>query len=230
MQTVPDDVRADPSKSGVSTARAAPQAGHVWHWHVDPPVVPADLVLRLQKYRDPARAPHAIREAASVAAAEASRLTSPQALIWRGPVTAVDAGGAVTLADAHHFRSRLLARLLATSTEAYVVVLTLGEALELTVDALFTEQAALEALLLDTAGWAAIVLLGRRLRRRLLEEERPAGVTHRVAPGYGDWVVDDQRDLLAVFDGVPLPVRVTDSAWMLPRKSISGGLGIVRER
>ena len=230
MQGLPGGVPAGPSEPGVSTATAAPRAGDVWRWLLDPPAVPADLVLRLQKYRDPARAPLAIRDAADAAAAEANRLTSPRAMIWRGPVTAVDAGGAVTLAGAHQFRSQLLARLLVASTEAYVVVLTLGDALEQLVDNLFDQRSALEALLLDTAGWAAIVLLARRLRRRLLEEERPARVTHRVAPGYGDWAVDDQRALLSVFGDVPLPVRVTDSAWMLPRKSISGVFGVVAER
>ena len=207
------------------------EAAGVRHLQLEAPAVPADLVLRLQKYRDPARAPSALRESAEVAAAEASRLTSPRVAVWRGPVIAVDPGGAVTLAHAHHFHSRLLARLLASSTEAYVAVLTLGEALEERVDELFKDQSALEGLFLETAGWAAIVLLARRLRRQLMDEERAGGgsVTHRVAPGYGDWPVDDQSALLGVFGDAPLPVTVTESAWMLPRKSISAVFGVVRE-
>jgi hypothetical protein len=194
-----------------------------------PPIVPPDLVLRLQKFRDPARAPHEIRAAAAVAAREATRLTAPSAVLWRGPVTAVDPDGAVTLAGGDRFRSRLLARLLAPATDAYVVVLTLGDTLERQVDGLFAEQSALEALLLDTAAWAAIVLLARDLRRRLLDAERPAGrsVTHRVAPGYGDWPVDDQGALLRVFGDVALPVTLTESSLLLPRKSISAVFGIV---
>jgi hypothetical protein len=193
------------------------------------PVVPPDLVLRLQKYRDPVRAPRAVRHAAETAAAEAAGLIAPTAVIWRGPVTAVGLDGAVTLDDVHHLRSRLLARVLTSSREAYVTVITLGAALERRVDELFAEQSALEALMLETAGWAAIMVLARRLRRRLRTLERRAGrsVTHRVAPGYGDWPVDEQRTLLRVFGDVPLPVHVTESAWMLPRKSISGIFGVV---
>ena len=216
----------------MSTATASPRGAEIRRWQPEPPDVAADLVLRLQHYRDPARAPRAIREAAAVAAAEGARLTSPEAVIWRGPVTGLEADGRVTLGGTQHFRSALLARLLAHSTEAYVVVLTLGPALECRVDELFSTRCEFEGLLLETAGWAAILMLARRLRRRLRDDERPAGgsVTHRVAPGYGDWPVDDQRTLLAVFGDVALPVTVNDAAWMLPRKSISGVFGVMAAR
>ncbi len=192
-------------------------------------MVSADLVLRLQKYRDPAGVPGAIREAAELMAAEAGRLITPEVLVWRGPVTAVDPAGVVTLDRAHRFCSRALARLLAPAAEAYVVVLTLGEALEQRVDVLFREQQLLEGLLLDTAGWAAIERLMRGIRGRLREIERPRGrsVTHRLAPGYLDWSVAEQAALLSVFGEVPLPVRVTEAAWMLPRKSVSAVFGVV---
>ncbi len=213
------------------TSAVLSQPAAVWHWTLEPPVVPADLILRLQKYRDPAGAPHAIREAAAAAAADASGLTAPRAVIWRGKV-AVDRGIAVTLGDGHRFRSRLLARLLAASPEAYVLVLTLGEALEQRVDDLFRRRCALEGLLLETAGWAAIQLLARRVRHRLRDDMSAPGttVTHRLAPGYGDWPVDDQPALLRVFGDVPLPVCVNESAWMLPRQSISGVFGVVATR
>lgn len=189
----------------------------------------AEVILRLQKYRDPSRVPAAIREAADVVAAEASRLTAPEALVWRGPVTAVDPAGTVTLDQTHRFSSRALARLLASAADAYVVVLTLGEALEERVDVLFQERLLVEGLLLDTAGWAAIEALMHQIRGRLRALERPAGraVTHRLAPGYLDWPVAEQAALLGVFGEAPLPVRVTEAAWMLPRKSVSALFGVV---
>ncbi|OGK82969.1 MAG: hypothetical protein A2X52_19760 [Candidatus Rokubacteria bacterium GWC2_70_16] len=204
--------------------------GAVWRFPLEPPAVPADLILKLQKCRDLTRVPPAIREAAEAAAAEASRLAAPEAVCWRGPVTAVDGTGEVVLDGTHRFHSQALARLLAPAAEAVVVVLTLGEALERRVAALFAEHLPLESVLLDTAGWAAIELLVRGVRRRLLEQERPAGrsVTHRLAPGYRDWPVEEQAALLGVFGGAPLPVRVTESAWLVPVKSISALFGVVR--
>jgi len=51
---------------------------------------------------------------------------------------------------------------------------------------------------MDTAAWAAIVVLAA-LRGRLLAAERPAGrlVTPPDGPGYGNWPVADQPALSA---------------------------------
>ena len=198
-----------------------------WSWTLDPPVVPVDLILRLQKYRDPGRAPRAIRATATTAAVVARRLVTPRAVLWRGPV-AIDRGRSVRLGEDAVFHTRLLARMLARCAEAYVLVLTLGEGLEQEADALFRARLGLEGLLLDTAGWAALELLVRQVRRRLREAAREPGmtVTHRLAPGYGDWPVDDQPRLLELFGDVPLPVCVNDAACLCPRKSISAVFGI----
>jgi hypothetical protein len=215
----------------VITNAAPSQPAAVWRWTLEPPEIPADLILRLQKYRNPACAPPMIRAAAVAAAADARHLTAPRAVVWRGAV-ALGQDRAVTLGERHTFHTRLLARLLADSTEAYVVVLTLGEALEQHVDALFRDRFGLEGLLLETAGWAAIEILIRGLRHRLRDEMSAPGttVTHRLAPGYGDWPVDDQATLPRVFGDVPLPVCVNESACLFPRKSISAVFGVVRAR
>ncbi|HET7341398.1 MAG TPA: hypothetical protein VFL90_08050, partial [Methylomirabilota bacterium] len=97
----------------IPTAPASPSpSATVWRWTLESPPIPADLVLRLQKYRDPAAAPRLIRAAALAAAAEARGLTSPCAVVWRGPV-ALGRDHAVTLGERHTFHTRLLSRLLA---------------------------------------------------------------------------------------------------------------------
>ena len=214
----------------MSADRGLPLPGTVRRWAPVAPDVPADLILRLQKYRDLARVPRAIRQIADAVASEASRLLAPEAVLWRGPVTEVDPAGAVTIASAHRFHSRALARLLATAVEAYVVVLTLGEGIEERARSMLQEQLHLEGLLMDTAAWAAIELLVRDVRRLLIDQERPGGrsVTHRLGPGHRDWPVAEQAALLRVFGEIALPVSVNESACMLPRKSVSGVYGIVQ--
>jgi len=213
----------------VSAGPAPPGLGTVQRWSPAAPVVPADLILRLQKYRDLARVPRAVRHIADAVAAEASRLLAPEAVLWRGPVTEVDPAGDVTIADAHHFHSRALARLLAPAAEAYVVVLTLGEGIEERASSMLQERLLVEGLLMDTAAWAAIELLNRDVRRLLIDRERSGGrrVTHRLGPGHRDWSVTEQGALLRVFGEAPLPVRVNESACMLPSKSVSGVYGVV---
>ena len=221
------DDHAVPASREILTASPAVQ-----RWVFEPPAVPADLILRLQKHRQPARARPQVREAAEAMAAEAGRLTAPEAIVWRGPVTGAAPDGEVVLDGVHRFRSRALARLLAPADAAYVVALTLGDALERRVAVLFEERWLLEGLFLDTAGWVAIEILMREVRRRLSAQEQPAGrmVTHRLAPGFRDWLVDEQSALLRVFGDAPVPVRVTESAWMLPRKSVSALFGVCPAR
>jgi hypothetical protein len=204
----------------------------VRRWAPPSPVVSAELILRLQKYREPERAPRAIRETADLVAAEATRLVAPDAVLWRGPVSAVDPAGAVTLGAGCRLHSRALAGLLSGSAEAYVLVLTVGAAIEERARVMLDARMLLEGFLMDTAAWAALLPLGRSVRRHLRDEERAAGrtVTHRLAPGYLDWPVAEQAMLLGVFGDWPLPVRVTESAWMLPAKSISGVFGVVAAR
>jgi hypothetical protein len=203
----------------------------IQRWRLPSPVVPAELILRLNKYRDPARVPEAIRQAATAVAAEASALVAPVAVVWRGPAR-VEGGGAVLLDGAYRLHSQALTRLLGASSEAYVVVLTIGSAVEERARALFVEQCLLESFLMDTAGWAAIEILVRGVRRRLIEVERAAGrsVTHRLGPGHLDWPVEEQPALVAVFGDTPLPVRLNEAALMIPQKSISGLFGVVTAR
>lgn len=194
-----------------------------------PPVPPA-LVLRLQKYRDLGRVPSAIQRAAEAASAEATGLVDPQAVLWRGPVAWVEPTGLVTLGASHRFHSRTLARLLVASPEAVVFVMTIGPRIEERVGALLADKLYVEGLLLDTAAWAAIELLRRELRQRLLVEERTRGgaLTARLGPGHGDWPVEEQPALLRVFGDTPLPVTVNEAACLWPRKSVSGLFGVGR--
>ena len=195
---------------------------------LDPPKVPPELILRLQKYRDLSRVPRVIRQAAEQIAAEATRLTSPAAVLWRGPVTKVEPGGAVSLGEAHHFQSRTLARLLGRSTEALVLVLTIGVGIEDRAREMLAANLLMEGVLMDTAGWAALEVLARSLRLTLAAAERQHGhaLTPRTAPGYSDWGLEEQAALFQVFGEAALPVTLNEAACMFPRKSISGIFGV----
>ena len=208
---------------------ASVRPGVVRRLALDPPAVRVETILRLARYRDLARVPRAIREAAVKVAAEASRLAAPEVALWRGPVTSRDPAGAVTLADQHRFHSAVLARVLGPCPEAVVFVLTAGPAIEQRAQSMLADKLLLEAFLMDTAAWVAIEQLVRGVRQQLIAEERPAGgvVTHRLAPGYCDWPLEEQMELFAVFGEHPLPVTLNEAACMLPCKSVSGVFGIV---
>lgn len=190
--------------------------------------VEPDLILRLQKYRRLEAVAPAVRDVARRMAALAETLLSPQGWMRRARVEALHPDGRLQVAGVE-FQSRALARLMAGASEAVLVVLTIGPALERRAQELVGDEQLVEGLLLDTAGWVAIDALVKDLRQRLRAEARSRGLrlTARMAPGFDDWGLEQQRPLFAAFDGVDLPVHLTDACIMLPRKSISGVYGLV---
>ena len=192
------------------------------------PRVDPDLILRLQKYRHPATAPARVRQAAEAAAVLAETLVEPEGRSLRVPVGRVEPDG-VILSEIMRFHSRALARLLRGATEVILFLLTLGPGLETRARELMDEEQFLEALLLDTAGWVAVDALAKALRGRLLAQARVQGLrlTHRMAPGYADWKLEEQRLLFSAFERDALPIQLTEACVMLPQKSISGLYGLI---
>lgn len=193
-----------------------------------PPVDP-DRILRLQKYRNPERVTPVVRETARKMAALAESLVEPRGWMRRVPVSAVGPDGSVRMADGFEFQSRSLVRLLRGAAEAVLLVLTIGAALEQRADVMVRQEHLVEGLLLDTAGWVAIDGLLHYTRQRLGADARRRGfrLTGRMAPGFGDWALDQQRILFAALGEGDLSVRLTETCVMLPRKSVSGVYGLV---
>ena len=193
------------------------------------PRVDPDLILRLQKYKKLEAVPAPVRQAARAMAALAESLVEPEGRLWRARVRRIEPEGTVLVGDGVAFQSRTLARLLRGATEAVAVLLTIGPRLETRAREMMAEEEFLEALLLDTAGWVAIDALAKTLRRDLSADAKAQGfrLTHRMAPGYADWGLEQQRVLFSTFGQEALPVRLTEACVMLPQKSISGIYGLI---
>jgi hypothetical protein len=193
------------------------------------PQVAPDLILRLQKYKNLEAVPLPVRQAAQTVAALAGTLVEPQGRLLRAPVRRVEPEGTVLLADGIRFQSRSLARLFRGATEAILFLLTIGSRLETRTEEMMADEQFVEALLLDTAGWVGVDALARALRGQLSVRAKAQGMrlTHRMAPGYADWALTEQRILFSAFGDDTLPVRLTEACVMLPRKSISGIFGLI---
>lgn len=192
-----------------------------------PARISPSLILRLQRYRDLSRVPTPIVEVAEAMARTAERLVEPRALLLPIRIGAVKEQE-VQLAGGPTFHSRALASMLRSSDHAVLFILTLGPRLEAEVATLSEAGELLEAVLLDTAGWAAIEGGVRALRAHLIERWRATGraVTHRLAPGYLDWPLPEQQTLFRCFEGANDLVQLTESGVMVPLKSISGVYGL----
>lgn len=122
-----------------------------------------------------------------------------------------------------------VARLLKNSNAAVCFAVTIGIALDKEV----SDQMArgeitlgyfLDAIGSETAEAAADELHWNILQRRA--REAGGSVTPRFSPGYGDWPLTVQKELIEACGGPLIGISVTPSFLMIPRKSVSAVFGI----
>jgi hypothetical protein len=196
-------------------------------WRPAPVAVDPWMVLRLARYRRREEVAPAIWEATRSMAARAERLVEPAAWLVAAAVDSAGPAGA-RLADGPAFAGRAVGTLLTGCPFAVAMTLTLGPRLEGEVAALAARRELLESFLLDTAGWAAIEVAVRALRLDLAARARAGGwrVTHRLAPGYRDWPIEEQAGLLALVAAGSPGVRLSEHGVLVPFKSITGLFGV----
>jgi hypothetical protein len=212
---------SSPASMATSWARYLPE----------PTVVSVASLLRLQGYRDLAAVRPDVRDIAEWGARKVEELSSPEVIYRRIPIIKVQEDS-VTLGGGTEFHSRRFHHLLNGKAEAVVFVLSLGPSIDQESMALLDRDDVVEALFLEYAGWIAIERATRSFAEHLSQTIGPGRIrlTRRLAPGYYDWPLDEQRDFLALFDDVRLPVELLESCAMLPKKSRTGlyGLQITR--
>jgi hypothetical protein len=107
-------------------------------------------------------------------------------------------------------------------------VCTIGPALEAQVTRLSAEDELLRAVALDAAGSVAAEATAGYMDQRIREAAAREGLkaSCRASPGYGDWEVGEQRALFAIVPAGRIGVRLSESAMMIPRKSVSFAMHI----
>ena len=124
--------------------------------------------------------------------------------------------------------SSQVARMLHDANRAAFFAATIGPKLEERVSSLSNDGEATRAVILDAIGSETADAVADRLHRTVLSilaEEAQCRVTPRFSPGYGDWPLTAQSDLIDLCGGVSIGISVTPSSLMIPRKSISAIAG-----
>lgn len=193
-------------------------------------------ILRLQGYRDPARIRPRIKAIAEQVADRAASIIAPTIHYRLVPVLRLD-GALLELPGEVRFENQAFARFLAGAEQVAVFVMTMGPALDQEVAAELDRDNLVAGLFLEMAGWLGIEWTTKQLAAHLGAWAREHGLrlTTRMGPGYRyklhgmevAWPLDQQERLFALFDDVPLPVRLLESSVMLPKMSRSGLYGLV---
>jgi hypothetical protein len=137
-------------------------------------------------------------------------------------------GNSVIIEYGTIFESEVISKLLEKAKKVAVFVLTIGNYLEDAAAQLAQEGLVLQSAVLDAIGSDAVEKLADSVESQISEVAHNQGFTinRRFSPGYCDWNVNQQKMLFQAMKGDYAGIRLTDSCLMIPRKSISGIIGI----
>lgn len=111
-----------------------------------------------------------------------------------------------------------------------VVVLsaTIGEDIENQVTRSFEEGRYSFSVLLDAAATTAIEEVADGMEKNIFSVARRQGLamTWRFSPGYGDWPIEQQPEVLSLAHGEKIGVSLTEALMLTPRKSITAVIGL----
>lgn len=124
--------------------------------------------------------------------------------------------------------SAMVAKLLRRAPVVVCLAATAGPALDRAVSSAMDRGEMTEAFMLDAIGSETVEAAVDELHWKILKEragENGLNVTPRFSPGYGDWRLTVQADVVAASGGPLIGIEVTPSSLMIPRKSVTAVLG-----
>jgi cobalamin-dependent methionine synthase I len=128
-------------------------------------------------------------------------------------------------------QSDKVCRMLKDSAIIIFILVTIGPDLEQEVEALFSKGEATQGFILDAIGSETADAVADKLHWEILSglaKQKGFKVTPRFSPGYGDWSLTVQNEILKVCGGGQIGISVTPSSLMIPRKSVSAVLGFLK--
>lgn len=114
-------------------------------------------------------------------------------------------------------------RHLADAEQVAVMAVTIGTAAEQAVEEAFSAGEYSRALLLDAAATTATEACADWLNRTITADAKRRGLytAFRFSPGYGDWSITVQHDIVRLSEGDTIGICVTDASMLIPRKSVT---------
>lgn len=138
------------------------------------------------------------------------------------------AGFKVRLGGHLVFASKIISYVLSGCRWAAVYVATAGDGFDEEVTRLSQQGDVVNATILDIVGTEVIsqVITQVRSVARGIALRRHCQATIQFPPGYCDWDIRQQEVVFQLVDAASVGVRLTESCMMVPRKSVSGVIGI----
>lgn len=129
-----------------------------------------------------------------------------------------------------HLSGSSIGKHLADCEKVIILAATVGETIENEVTHSFEKGKYSFSLLLDAAATTAIEQAADAMEKTISDSVRRQGyqMKWRFSPGYGDWPIEQQTDILALSLGQQIGIHLTESLMLVPRKSITAIIGLYR--
>ena len=110
------------------------------------------------------------------------------------------------------------------------MAVTVGEAIELEVTGKFRNGKYVPAMLLDAAATSAVEQAADQMEQAIKQAVEREGfkMRSRYSPGYGDWGLDQQKELFRLTDAKEIGMRLSTAMMLMPRKSITAIIGLTK--
>ncbi len=158
---------------------------------------------------------------------EARLLAVPRG-IWQ--MYDYDAAAQTVLADPPFtMEGKLIAKHLAKAAKVIVLSASIGDAIEEHVTKYFSDGRYAYSVILDAAATAAVEQVADAMEKAIEPKVAKEGYTMRwrFSPGYGDWPLEQQPEMVRLAESEKIGVRLSDASMLVPRKSITAIIGLV---
>lgn len=118
---------------------------------------------------------------------------------------------------------------LSHAKKVVLLAVTLGKDVEKHITETFQSGSYTHALLLDAAATSAVEQVADNLEKDIDTVIKPMGYKRvwRFSPGYGDWNIKCQPQMLALANADKIDVKNTSAMMLMPRKSVSAIIGLI---
>lgn len=185
----------------------------------------------LKKEKIPTDKKHALKSELGAAVdeciAKARALAKPEVVSVRKKVLKLG-GGSVRLEGGPELSGNALSSYIKDAGQACLFLATIGAGVENAATGWMKNGDHLRGYLIDSIGSFAVESLAENFEQGLRSScaAKKMSVSMRLSPGYCDWPIEEQAKLSRAIGFSGAGVRLTESFMMVPRKSISGLVGI----
>jgi hypothetical protein len=132
--------------------------------------------------------------------------------------------------NGYNINSYDVSKLLKGCSKIYGIVVTIGCSLENKVSDFIRKKDIVNAVILDAAGSVAIenIIANLNLQIEQYESSHNNIITKRYSPGYGDWIINKNKELLDWLEASKIGININKACQMNPEKSISAIIGVMK--